>query len=109
MKTMKAPPSLPISLLISATSFLGVLIFYFNLQPQVPLFYSLARKSQYLAAKGWLFLFPALSLLITLVHFSILKMIHTADPLLIKLFTWITVGMQVLLGIALLRIILIIS
>jgi hypothetical protein len=84
-------------------------IFFFRIQPQVPLFYSLARTSQHLTSKNWLFLLPALSLLISFSHLIIAKIIRHNDQLLMKLFAWTTVGTQLILGLALFRILIIIT
>ncbi len=94
--------------LISSVQVLIVLINYFNSQPVVPLFYSLARKSQYLVRKEWLFLLPLISYVMTLVHLFILRAMKDYEPLLLKIFAWTTVGFQVILSLALVRIILII-
>ncbi len=40
--------------------------YFFLLQPQIPMFYSLARVEDQMANKEWIFLFPALALLIML-------------------------------------------
>ena len=40
--------------------------YFFLLQPQIPLFYSLARVEDQMVNKEWIFLFPALALLIML-------------------------------------------
>lgn len=98
-----------ISFLITTVIFLVTLIFFFRIQPQVPLFYSLARPSQHLTSKYWLFLLPALSLLINITHLMIVSFIKQTDKLLMKLLTWTTVGMQLILGLALFRILIIIT
>ena len=98
-----------LSFLITTVMLLSTLIFFFRVQPQVPIFYSLARSSQHLAPKHWLFLFPALSLAISFSHFIIVKIIKHADQLLMQLFAWTTFGIQLVLGLALLRIIVIIT
>lgn len=38
--------------------------YFFLLQPQIPLFYSLARVEDQMTNKEWIFLFPGLTLLI---------------------------------------------
>lgn len=101
-------PLLSIFLISSAQALLA-LINYFKLQPQIPLFYSLARKSQYLVNREWLFLFPALSFVISFGHLFLLKTLRQLEPLLLKLFAWTTVGFQVILSLALIRIILIVN
>mgnify|MGYP001605034350 CR=1 FL=1 len=40
--------------------------YFFLLQPQIPLFYSLARVEDQMANKEWIFLFPGLAVLIML-------------------------------------------
>lgn len=97
-----------ISFLLSALGTLFTLVVYFPLQPVVPLFYSLARPEQHLVAKEWIFLLPAISWVISLGHLSLAKLMRNADLILIKMFVWTTVVMQVVLTIALLRIILIV-
>lgn len=98
-----------ISFFITAAILLITSIFFFRIQPQVPLFYSLARTSQHLVSKYWLFLLPALSLIINLIHLMIANLIKQTDKLLMKLFVWTTVGIQFVLGLALLRILAIIT
>jgi len=98
-----------LSFLITTAMLLSTLIFFFRIQPQVPIFYSLARPSQHLASKHWLFLFPAISFIISSSHLIIVKIIKHADQLLMKLFAWTTFGIQLVLGLALLRIIVIIT
>ena len=98
-----------VSFLTVITMFLVTLIFFFRIQPQVPLFYSLARPSQHLTSKNWLFLLPVLSLFIGLTHLMIAKIAKHTDQLLMKLFAWTTVGIQLILGLALFRILAIIT
>lgn len=98
-----------LSFLLTFTLSLLVLVVFFNIQPQVPIFYSLALSSQYLAPKEYLFLLPGLSLLITVVHLFIAKWMSDSEPVMRKLFAWSTVGIQALLTIALVRILLIIT
>jgi len=98
-----------VSFLLTTSMLLITLIFFFRIQPQVPLFYSLARQSQHLTSKNWLFLLPALSLAISLTHLLIIKLIGQSDQLLMKLFAWTTVGVQFMFGLALFRILIIIT
>lgn len=95
--------------LISSAQVLIVLIYYFRLQPQLPLFYSLAREAQYLVDKEWLFLFPVFSFTLSFSHLFLLRLLKAYEPLLLKLFAWTTVGFQVILSLALIRIILIVT
>ena len=98
-----------LSLLIGLSMALATSALYFRIQPEVPLFYSLPRENQHLVAKEWLFLFPSLSLAITLIHISILTTAQHVEALLLKLFAWTTVGIQLILGTSLIRILLIIT
>lgn len=85
------------------------LVMYFRLQPQVPLFYSLARPAQHLVAKEWLFLLPGISFAISFLHLSIARLAKKTNSLLLKIFAWTTAGIGFILGLSLLRIILIIQ
>lgn len=99
-------------LLVYLSSLFSVLItltLYFRTQPIVPIFYSLAEPAQHLANKEWLFLFPTLSIGISILHTLLLKLIAKAEPLLIKLFAWTSVVIQVVLLLAIMRILYIIS
>lgn len=88
--------------------FLVISIIYFFLsQPEIPFFYTLANKQDQLAPKAFLFLFPAISLIINIVHFFILKSLQKFSAILLKLFAGTTIALQVLLGFALIRIIII--
>lgn len=106
-RSLKVPLLLMIlsSLIISLTS----LVVYFRLQPVIPLFYTLIQTENQLAAKEWLFLFPILSALITLIHVVILSRLLNYEQVVIQLFTWMSVVMQALLLIAFFRILVIIS
>lgn len=94
-----------ISWLVSFSSILGLLSVFFILQPEVPLFYSLAQPQEYLSSKAWLFIFPGLSVAINSLHTFLLGFIKEYEMVLIELFVWTTVAVQVLLAIGLIRII----
>ncbi len=83
------------------------IIYYFLSQPELPLFYSLATKQDQLAPKVFLFLFPAISLIINILHFFIVKFLQQFSSILLKLFIGTTIALQVLVGFALIRIIVI--
>lgn len=95
--------------LLTLTSALATLVFYFKAQPQIPIFYSLATPSEHLAPKEWLLIFPALTTIVTLIHVAITRSLTQTDRLLVTLFSWSTVMIQIILTLALLRIIYIIS
>lgn len=98
-----------ISYLCTLSLSLLVLVAYFRIQPQVPLFYSLARPAEHLASKEWLFLIPAISGAISFIHLILINIFHEYDRLLIQLFSWTTVAVQIVLSLALIRILVIIS
>ena len=83
-------------------------ISYIVVQPVVPIFYSLALPAQHLAAKEWLFLFPGLSFITTFLQLGVLTYSSGQEPLIIRLFSWTTFGLQVILTLALLRVLYII-
>ncbi|MBP7768565.1 hypothetical protein KA082_01895 [Candidatus Woesebacteria bacterium] len=99
----------PLITSVAVTGFITVLctIFYFFTQPVIPLFYSLARNDQALTTKEWIFLFPIISLVITLLHSLLLSFFKDLDALVLRLFAWMTVVMQFFLILALVRIIVI--
>lgn len=93
-----------LSLVITLLS-IGILPF---LQPVIPIFYTLAQPEKQLAPKIWLFLFPILAWLITLVHFSFLKAMKELDGGMQKIFCWTTVGIVGIVGLLLVRVILLV-
>lgn len=103
---LKTP--LLLSFLISCVTALVVLVAYFRVQPVVPIFYTLAEKNQQLAAKEWMFLFPAISFAISFGHLWLLYGYRTYTELILKIFAWTTVAIQTALALALLRVVIII-
>jgi hypothetical protein len=97
-----------ISFLISSLLMLIALVTYFRIQPEIPLFYTLALPEHQLARKEWLFLFPFLSFSISTGHLFIIHWCREYSPMLLKLFGWITLGLQVVLATSLVRILIII-
>jgi hypothetical protein len=98
-----------ISYLSSISSILIALVFFFTLQPMIPLFYSLASPQAQLVGKEWLVLFPAISFGISFIHTLIVQFIYHEEALLAQLFAWTTVIVQLLLMLGLLRIIFIVT
>jgi hypothetical protein len=84
------------------------IIAYFRVQPKIPLFYSLAEPSDYLVDKTWIFLFPAISFGVTILHLLLLPTLRSYHKVMNQLFGWITMVMQGLCVVATLRIITII-
>lgn len=91
--------------LVTFVSILGLLTVYFVLQPEVPLFYSLAQPQDYLVQKEWLFVIPALSFSLNVLHTSLLKVLAHYEQVLTDIFIWTGLAIQVLLASALLRIV----
>ncbi len=98
-----------ISYLCTFSLSLLVLVMYFKIQPQVPLFYSLARPAEQLASKEWLFVIPAISGAISFIHLILLNSYLEYDRMILKLFSWSTVALQLVISLGLLRILYIIS
>lgn len=86
---------------------LAAMVYYFISQPQLPFFYTLPLPEQALGPKEWLFFFPSASFLITLLHMIIISIYHDLTAILLKLFALMTAVIQVVLLLALIRIILI--
>jgi hypothetical protein len=86
---------------------LAATVYYFLSQPELPFFYTLPLPDQALGPKEWLFFFPLMSFLVTLLHMIIISMYHDLTPLLLKLFASMTAVIQVIQLLALIRIILI--
>jgi len=82
-------------------------IYYFIAQPQLPIFYSLARKSDQLAQKEFLFLFPLISFVMNFTHLLVIKILKSYSSLMLKLFTFTTTVLQGLFLLSLLRIVVI--
>ncbi len=83
------------------------LIYYFISQPELPIFYTLARKSEQLSKKEFLFLFPLISLLLNIIHMPIISRLKKDSDLMLRLFTLTTTTLQIIFLIALVRIIII--
>lgn len=94
-----------ISFLISLVAILLSLTIYFQIQPEIPLFYSLATKQQQLVNKEWLFIFPIFSMAISVFHILLLGLIRSYDRLVLQLYAWSTVLVQVILILAFIRIV----
>lgn len=82
-------------------------VYFVFAQPLLPIFYSLALPQQQLVPKVWLFMIPSISVGITLIHTSILSALSGYDRTIQRLFVWVTVVLQVLLILSVVRIILI--
>ena len=109
--SIPTPIKAPVLLCFLATlvAALTIITLYFDMQPVVPMFYTLTDPREYLVAKEWLFVYPALSITITFIHLIILNRLNFYNRLLMQLFAWSTVCIQALLIISLLRIVMIIT
>lgn len=94
-----------ISLLLSFILSLTVLVLFTSLQPQVPMFYSLAEPQDFLVSKFWLILFPVISFFLTIFHFFAIRFFGEHERVVPTLFAWGTVVCQVIFAIAFFRII----
>jgi hypothetical protein len=103
--TLRTPTN--ISWLLFLFFLVTSIIFYFIFQPEIPLFYTLANKQAQLVPKIYVFLFPTISFVINITHFFILKSLQKFSTVLLRLFAGTTIALQILLGLALIRIILI--
>lgn len=79
--------------------------YYIVAQPQLPIFYSLATANQRLAPKLWLLIFPLFSILINIVHVTVLSLISDYEEVLLRLFGFFTIIIQAVLLLAVLRIV----
>lgn len=100
-------------ILLVAIVFTGIItlissIFYFLSQPVIPLMYSLPRPEQALVPKEWIFLFPIVSLTISVLHIFLIGKFKDLDELILKMFAWSTVALQIILSAILIRMIVII-
>lgn len=95
------------SLSLAMFSLLISIIYFFIAQPELPIFYTLANKSDQLVPKYFIFIFPLISLLITIIHTPIASILYRKSIVILKIFMGTTLLFQVLLALALLRIIII--
>lgn len=102
-KSVKQP--INISWILFLVMLLTSSIYFFLSQPVIPLNYTVARLEDQLVHKAFLFLFPGISILINVFHSIILKLLKKYSAVLLKLFAGTTLGLQILLTLALFRII----
>ncbi len=67
------------------------------IQPVVPLFYSLSEPQHHLADKSWLFLLPALSLIINFIHIKSVSLVDKNNHFVVRLFIYSGLVLQVIL------------
>jgi hypothetical protein len=95
------------SYLFSVVQTLALLSVFFRLPPIVPLWYTLANPGEQLANKEWLLLIPALSICVSVLHTALAPLLYEHGSVLIRLFGWATLTVQLIFTLSLLRIILI--
>ncbi len=99
---------LTISLVITIILLLLIVAVQPAIQPHIPLFYSLPNPEQQLAPKAWLFLLPTLSTIINCIHIGAIYLFKEADELMIRLYAWGDLIVQIILLIITLRNILVV-
>lgn len=82
--------------------------FWRFLPPLIPLFYSRLEVKEQLVEKIWIFILPAIATIITIVHFLVIWLARRYNQTLLKIFSYMTIFLQLLLLAVLLRIILIV-
>jgi hypothetical protein len=97
-----------LSLLFSSITGFVTVVAYQNLQPIIPIWYSLTQLEDQLANKMWLFTLPVVALSLTIVHIFILRYVLKNEETVMQLFAWMTVIMTGLLMLCLIRIVLIV-
>lgn len=98
-----------ISILVTFITSFSAATFYFTIQPIIPLMYTLALPEQQLVNKEWIIIFPALSFTFNFFNLISLNMMKKYKKVLLQIFSWTTVLLQLLLLIAMIRIIIIIN
>jgi hypothetical protein len=84
------------------------LIFFPSLQKKIPLFYSLPETQQ-LVNREFIFILPAFSIFINLLHFLIIKKFKNAHPTILHVFLLSTIALQILILAILLRLLIILN
>ena len=88
---------------------IGIAVFsYFRLQPEIPIFYSLAEPAEQLARKEAIFILPLFGTAIFVLHMLSLGIIKSYDSFLRRLFALVTLVLELLILVVNLRIILLI-
>lgn len=100
---VRAP--LLVSLALTGISTTATVLYVSISQPVLPIFYTYTRPEQALVEKWWLLVLPLCSFLFSLLCHMLQFTIQTIDRFVFQLFAWFTVFVQVVLLLALLRII----
>lgn len=103
--------------IVSVSVFASVLLliatvagYFLFLPPQLPLFYSLARTQDQLVRKEWLFVVPALAIVITLLQMPFVRLRGIEEhATTVKVFVLASTFLVFLLGVAFVRIVLLVT
>jgi len=82
-------------------------IFWWQLPPQIPLFYSLPYGSNQLASRTWVVLLPALSLFVWLSYYFLSKLPYNSVTF-IQILKWLQITCLFLITTALIHIVLVV-
>jgi hypothetical protein len=96
-----------LSVFLNIIALLIAAIFYPGLQKEIPLFYSLPGDQQ-LVNKNYIFILPAIATTINALHFLIAYLEKEINYNILKMFVQVTLMIQFLLLVILLRIIIIV-
>ena len=97
------------ALAVSLFNLAGAAVFYFRLQPQIPIFYSLADLNSQLANKEMIFLLPAIGLGMWIAHLVIMRFNKSIDAFMWRLLAMVTLFLEILILIINARIIYLVS
>ena len=97
-----------LSIFLNIVGLFAVVIFYNNLQQEIPLFYSLPSDQQ-LVDKKFLFILPAIAAIMNVVHLLIAYFEKEMNANILKMFIQVTLLLEFLALAILLRVIIIVS
>ncbi len=103
---LKIPVLLSLLLLLITT--LIALSMLISLQPEIPIFYSLASPKEYLANKNWILAFPSISLVMFIANAYIMRLLNSSDRILQRIFAWTATTLQFFLFIAMIRVLILV-
>jgi hypothetical protein len=97
------------NLLLLGLQWLGVGVFYTFLPPQVPLFYSRPWGQDQLADKQFLFIVPAVASVLFLVHTLVNGKYVKVNKLMVHIFLWGQLAVNILATVVVIKTILLVS
>ena len=101
-------PFFYIAVPINILTVLFAFFFYPYLPPVVPLFGTMRLAADRLAERDWIFLLPLLATMINSIHAAVIYFARRYDVLILKIFDFFTIFVQVLFLAVLLRTILVV-